>query len=217
MMAAGAGPAMDVASFHPYRWQSDPESTHLAEEVASAASQVKAAGGSGRIWITEVGWTSVPSGPDGSDVRSQGRNTLRALALLASVPAVERTFLYDLMDDGLDQLDMEHHFGLLHHRSLGLMPKPAAVAVAAFSRLTAGAACLGRVNHGDAWAVLFRTSDGRDLAIAWSAGAPARLGSVLSGIPTGAMDAGGADLERIPEELGSWPVYIRGQPLKAAP
>lgn len=217
MMAADAGPAMDAASFHPYRWQSDPESTRLADEVTDAAAQVASLGGSGRLWITEVGWTSTPTGPDGSDVRSHGQHLVRALALLASVPAVERTFIYDLMDDGRDPLEKEHHFGLLHHRSLGLMPKPAAVAVAAFSRMTAGATCLGRVNRGDAWAVRFRTATGDELAVAWSAGAPARLGVVISGTPTASFDAAGAALDRTPDELGPWPIYVRGADLAATP
>lgn len=216
MLAAGAGAHMDTASFHPYRWSEPPEATGLAPEVAAAARRVRALGGPERLWITEIGWTSPGQGP-GVGLREQGGYTVRALALLAAEPAVERTWLYDLLDDGTDAADKEHHFGLFGHPSRGLLPKPSAALVAAFARATAGAECRGRAVRDDAWAVRWTLPGGDDLVMAWSAGAERPLAALVAGTIAEARDAAGALLPGPPELLGSWPVYLRGRGLVLAP
>jgi hypothetical protein len=206
MLKAGSAAATPLHSLHPYRWQGTPEASGLVAEIEQASALVRSHGGSGRLWITEIGWTCPPENM-GVDERGQAQCTLRALALLRSIPAVERVFLYDLMDDGLDPSEKEHHFGLVHHSSRALMPKPAAAVVAVFNRLTAGRPCGERTVRGDLHAVRWADAGGDDLLLVWSAGAPQPF--QIEGAAR-ASDAAGRPLAAVPATVDGWPVYLRG-------
>ena len=215
MFRAGLAGRCDAWSVHPYRWAQPPEASGLVAEMESCLAAARAAGAPPRVWITEIGWTTPPGGSC-VDEADQARFTVRGLALLQSIPGIEKVFLYDFMEDGTDPVDIEHHFGLFQHQSLGLMPKPAGPAVAAFSRLTAGATCAGRWRDGDLQAVRYQAGDGKDLLVAWSSGQAGEV--TIGGTVSAAFDMMGNALPVSSRcALGAAPVYLSGQALKLQP
>jgi hypothetical protein len=168
-----------------------------------------------RVWITEIGWTTPPGG-DGVTELEQAWLTVRGLALLQSIPQIEKVYLYDFIEDGTHPVDIEHHFGLMLNWTLGLQPKPAGPAVAAFSRLTAGAKCTGRWQEGDLHAVRYQTPEGKDLLMAWSSDKPGEV--TVSGTVSAVYDLMGNPLSVANRcKLNGAPVYLSGQSLKLQP
>lgn len=208
-----AGPAsMDAWSIHPYRYPRAPEASDLLGEVRSIASRVAAAGVAGRAWITEIGYPT-HRGHAGSSPAAQARLAVRTVALLQSLPEVEKVFWYAFKDDGLTREYNEHNFGVVHHERFNCAPKPAAVALAVFIARTAGARVTGREREGDVWAVGYERPNGESLVVAWSAqgtSAPAWEGEVravtdLMGRPLAVSSA---------PQLTGHPVYLSGRGLR---
>lgn len=157
MMSGGAGRAMSAATIHPYMYPSLP-GDGFAENLKNAWSEAQTSSERGRmdlvfpttdaaaayvaatrsipLWITEIGW---PTQMDarGSSFLHQSRCLVRmmviALARASESPLIrdiERIFWYDFKDDGTDLTYNENNFGLVHHDSFALAPKPAYVAYA---------------------------------------------------------------------------------------
>lgn len=87
------------------------------------------------VWITELGYTTYrnPAYRKGAVAYQPLTEPQQAAWLVRAYLShlgwgVSRVFWYDLMEDGNDERECEHRFGLLRHGSLS--PKPAAVAYA---------------------------------------------------------------------------------------
>ncbi|MGU7811580.1 beta-glucosidase [Burkholderia sp. AW49-1] len=129
----------DGFSVHPYMSPNTPELGYPAKggpiDVVSipttwpylkslAVRHPKTNGRQLQVWVTEFGWPVNRKVP-GQDETSQAANLARSYLLSRRYDAIRVLFWYDLMDDGMDPDNFEHHFGLLHH---DLSPKPAFVA-----------------------------------------------------------------------------------------
>ncbi|AMB59579.1 hypothetical protein AWU67_12675 [Microterricola viridarii] len=136
---AGGLQYLDAVSFHPYEegYNSGPEFLIANLEQANARIREFNDGKPKPIWLTELGWsTSLVT------ESQQAENLIRAEAI-ALAANVERFFWYDLVNDGLDPVEAENSFGLLHQRSEVLpafQPKPAAMAQAMMIRKLTGKA-----------------------------------------------------------------------------
>ncbi|MFW6161413.1 MAG: glycosyl hydrolase, partial [Planctomycetota bacterium] len=167
MLEAGAADAMDALSVHSYRYPRTPEATDLVGEIRAVAELARRHDARDRIWVTEIGWPT-HVGVRGVDERTQARLIVRTLALLQATGVVQKVHWYDFKNDGLNREYNEHNFGVVWHQAFNYAPKPAAVALAVFARMTAGGEAPRLWRDGDPRVVLYRLPDGRDLAIAWT-------------------------------------------------
>ena len=211
MMEAGAARHMDAFSVHPYRYPGSPEETDLVGEIRTVARLAKRHGAPTRIWATEVGWPT-HIGPRGVDERTQAHLIVRTLALLQATGVVEKVHWYDFKDDGLNRDYNEHNFGVVRHQTLNYAPKPAAVTLSVFARMTAGAEAVRLSQSDGIYMILYRLPRGRELAVAWTAGGKTVLRVTGRGIE--AFDIMGnplADPRLV--VLSDAPVYVTGKGL----
>ena len=204
--------SMDAWSIHPYRYPRGAEESDLAGEVNRTAARVAQAGAAQKAWVTEIGWAT-HRGSTGSDEHAQACHAVRALAMLQSTGIVEKVFWYDLKDDGLNRDYNEDNFGVLHHQSYNCAPKPAAVALAVFLRLTHGGVCGPLWQEGKAYALPYRLPGGEQLLVAWAlaAGTPVRVSGELAEV----RDLMGNPRDRCePHLLGLEPIYLSGKDLR---
>lgn len=124
------------------------------------------------IWVTEHGW---PTGTYPSAVSEQEQaNNLTKAAAIAVAHDVETYIWYDFENDGVDDAENEHNFGLIHHRhdELGAYtPKPAYTAYATATRMLDAAEYVDRDETTDGlWHLQYRTGDSADanLRVLWS-------------------------------------------------
>jgi len=167
MFESGAAGAMDAWSVHPYRYPQDPGASDLVGELRTIADIAAASGGPTNGWITEIGWPT-HAAARGVDEAVQARMIVRSMALMQTSGFIEKVFWYDFKDDGLDRAYNENNFGIVRHQTFNFAPKPAAAALAFFSRMTAGAMPASQKRKGDASFARYRLADGRTLLIAWS-------------------------------------------------
>jgi hypothetical protein len=208
MMASGAARAMDAYSVHSYRYPRSPEATDLAGEIRKVAEMAATHGAPERLWVTEIGWPT-HSGGRGVDERTQARYIVRTLALLQSVRAVKKVHWYDFKNDGLDRAYNENNFGIVWHQRYNWAPKPAALALAAFARLTAGARPGTLEERNGRYAMHYTLKGGTELVIAWCTQGDAA--ARVRGRRLDAFDIMGNPLpapRRI--SLTQDPVYLRG-------
>jgi len=74
------------------------------------------------LYLTEMSWPS-HQGNCGNTPVTQAAYLGRAYFLARTLPAIKGMWWYDLIDDGVDKSNQEHHFGLLEYGTL--KPKPA--------------------------------------------------------------------------------------------
>lgn len=74
------------------------------------------------LYLTEMSWPS-HQGACGNTPATQAAYLARAYFLARTLPAIKGMWWYDLIDDGVDKSNQEHHFGLLAFKTLA--PKPA--------------------------------------------------------------------------------------------
>ncbi|NQT51235.1 hypothetical protein HQ576_04260 [bacterium] len=211
MLRAGAHKAMDAFSVHSYRYPSSPEATDLLGEIQNVASLARRRGATARVWVTEIGWPT-HTGPRGVDERTQARYIVRTMALLQATRVVEKTHWYDFKNDGLQREYNEHNFGVVWHEKFNLAPKPAAVALGVFARMTAGATVQRLWRDGDAYAVLYHRPDGSALAVAWTAKGERTV--AVKGRRVRVCDAMGNPAPAGDVVLTETPVYVTGRTLR---
>ncbi|RXZ80298.1 hypothetical protein EBB07_19230 [Paenibacillaceae bacterium] len=124
---------MDVISVHPYYWRTNEQPEKLAEEIAALQQLIRDYndGELKPIWITEFGWPTHLSA-QGVSERTQAEFLVRYY-VTALASGVEKLFLYDLMNDGLNKSNVQHNFGLVRHENDPLgkyTPKPGYAAYA---------------------------------------------------------------------------------------
>ena len=149
---------IDAMAIHPYPYSLPPELTpfggknnerdgvFVADDSHSFSSMIqtyrKAIETMGKpqmqIWITEVGYTTARQTKkqlfQGFTPYAQACYNVR-MGLLAAGNGVEKTYFYDLFDDGNEPDQTEHHFGLFNRDST---PKPAWMAISRMAGLMPG-------------------------------------------------------------------------------
>lgn len=160
----GGMQALDAVSFH--RYPPTPEGLDDLTAVQSLMKQYND-GQTKPIWLSEFGWpthTSVVT----EDI--QAKYVLRSHAV-ALASGLEKAIWYDLMDDGLDPADKEHHFGLVHNVADPrgrLTPKPGFPVYAAMTRELSGAEYIARDALDEGLYSYKFAKNGQDVRVMWS-------------------------------------------------
>ncbi|MBL8991870.1 MAG: beta-galactosidase, partial [Spirochaetia bacterium] len=119
--------SFDIAGYHPYTVPRNEMSNAMMASKLPFMTRLISNAMMGRelsakkIWFTEMG---TPTMAFMNEKRAAEYLTL-VLAKSLSMPQVGARFWYDLVDDGTNASDKEHHFGLLHYDGT---PKPGFIA-----------------------------------------------------------------------------------------
>jgi hypothetical protein len=221
--ATGAARDLNAIAVHPYR-KTGPET--IATEFAILRDWVAGALGPNiALWDTEWGYSSAESLPDNGRVDGHGaawRTRQAVLAVRQQLTAwtlgIPVAVWYDLRDDGIDQANPEHNFGLLDSDG---KEKPAMKAIRVLSQASADRKFAGLVREKPAGIHAMRLDGTPDsVFIVWATEEGARLSvrapkaSLLSaanmlGEPVKAKDKGSDAEVTVSEAAG--PVYLRLQ------
>lgn len=140
LFALGALDYLDAVSVHPYVYPDAPEGEFVDRlEALDALIREYNDGESMPIWITEQGWPTF-DGTRGVTEREQASIIVRAHAMALS-HGVDRYFWYDFMNDGVNNANAEHNFGIVRNAEdpLGAWaPKPAFVSYSTMTRELTG-------------------------------------------------------------------------------
>ncbi|MCU6711917.1 DNRLRE domain-containing protein [Paenibacillus sp. J5C_2022] len=131
---------MDAVSIHPYRYPDSPEGLADSVEEIKALIRQYNNGELMPIWATEFGYPTFQS-TRGVDELTQANYMVRYYAI-ALASGIEKTFWYDLVNDGVRIDYNEDNFGMLRNAAdpMGsFTPKPAYAAYAAMTRELTGA------------------------------------------------------------------------------
>jgi hypothetical protein len=146
LLKLGAGAWMDRLSVHPYSFGWTPEDAQLLRELRGIAQELRRAGKSDRLWVTEIG-INLSSG------KKQALLLERTWALLSQSGVVERAFWFNLYQPNSRTYPL--------YRA-DWSPTPSARALADVTTRLRGA-----VPAGSAWP--------RDLQPPWASGSPFAL------------------------------------------
>lgn len=209
---------VDAVSTHPYTFPNAPEgSTRFAGHWQTLRAIMADHGAADLpIHLSEMGWhTSETSA--GTDEGSQARHMLRG-HLVALADGIENVTIYDFMDDGTDDAEPEHRFGIVRNTddSRGAwVPKPAYVSSAVMNRMLAGLPFEREIDLGDdAWDVVLSDGD-RTVHAAWATSPTVAAVSASGAVEVTDMFGGtttltpGAD-GLVHVSLDGSPVYLEG-------
>jgi hypothetical protein len=221
--AAGSAHELNAIAVHPYR-KTGPE-TIAPEFVILHDWVARALGPNVALWDTEWGYSSAESLPDNGRVDGHGEAWRTRQAVLAVRQALTSWALsvpvavwYDLRDDGNDQTNAEHNFGLLDSDG---KEKPAMKAIRVLSQAAINRKFAGMVRDKPAGMHAMRLDGTSDsIFVVWSTQEGARLavrvpkGSFLSATnmldePVNAKNKGSDAEVTVSEAAG--PVYLRLQ------
>lgn len=93
LLKLGAGSWMDYLSVHPYSFGWSPEDALLLQELRGIAREMRRAGKSDRLWVTEIG-INLPAG------KKQAMLLQRTWALLQQSGVVDKAFWFNLYHPG---------------------------------------------------------------------------------------------------------------------
>ncbi|GAA2822125.1 glycosyl hydrolase [Kribbella solani] len=210
---------LDVVSIHPYNYLHAPEGLGAAIDQVRATIRQYNGGVDKPIWITEAGWFT---GTAQASVDEATQAMYLARAQL-NVPGhdVDRFYMYDFKNDGVDPAAQEDNFGLVHHEADALgayTPKPAYVAYATAARQLRGATFLGKEYPGNGLIdQVYAANDGTPFRAIWAASGanstvtvkatgPVQVTSLYGLSYTMSPDANG----QVSVTVGVWPTYISG-------
>ncbi|MET3468763.1 sugar-binding protein [Microbacterium sp. 1262] len=213
----GALDHLDGIVLHPYSYPVGADALDDTLTRIDALVRRYNGGESKPLWITEHGW---PTGTNARAVpeRQQAADIAKS-AVIAAAHDAARYYVYDLVNDGVDDAETEENFGLLHHPDdeLGAFtPKPSftAYSVAADALATATFAERDEPLPG-LRRVRFDTADG-PLHVLWS-DAPQTVALEVAGSAElttmyGAAETvtGGAGAPVL-ASTGTEPLYVRGE------
>ena len=160
LAAAGPG-ACDIVSIHPYSGESPWDRSDGPGNVCALRRQLAEAGWSVPLWSTECGHSTCD---DGVAVEEQPGLLVR-MYLSQFAAGIENVISYDFVDDGMDPLEKEHHWGMLYH---DLEPKPSLRVVGVLAGLLEGAWVHGHFQDGGVEAVRFEKDGGLTLWAVWA-------------------------------------------------
>jgi hypothetical protein len=223
LAAAGATHDLNAVAVHPYR-KTGPE-TIAPEFVILRDWVAHALGPNVALWDTEWGYSSAESLPDNGRVDGHGeawRTRQAVLAVRQQLTAwtlgIPVAVWYDLRDDGIDQANPEHNFGLLDSDG---KEKPAMKAIRVLSQAAASRKLAGLVREKPASIHAMRLDGASDAVfIVWLTDVGSRVafripkGGVLSatnmlGEAVNAKNKGSDAEVTVSEAAG--PVYLRVQ------
>lgn len=208
---------IDAVSAHPYVNPEGPESLMAdLETLTSMISERLPEGESRDIWISEMGWATIPTWVTD---RQQAAYTIR-FATLAIARGVDRVYWYEAADSGSSDTITESNFGMFEHASSALpnanAPKPVALALATFERLVGDR----HYSHVDdlgpgAHSVVYGEGDST-VRIAWSTSAATPIRVVGDRVAVTSMTGAPVDGETsVPGELSvvltDEPVILSGE------
>ncbi len=137
MLKAGAYDYFDEISIHPY--SALPDCTYpddgqgQAEANSQSFSDIIAEYGERKpVWISEMGWTS--NALSNTDRNEQAACIARLFAITESSDIIDSLSFYDFRDDGQNEFEMEHHWGLVE-TMYSVVPNAAKESYAAVSCL----------------------------------------------------------------------------------
>ncbi|MGW7682253.1 glycosyl hydrolase [Kribbella sp. NPDC054772] len=211
---------LDVVSVHPYNFLHAPESLGTFIDQVRATIRQYNGGVDKPIWITEAGWYT--GSGSAAPVTEPTQAMYMARAML-NVPGhdVDRFYMYDFKNDGIDPAAQENNFGLIHHETDALgkyTPKPSYVAYATAARQLRGATFLGKEFPGNGLIdQVYAANDGTPFRAIWAASGsnttvtvnatgPVQVTSLYGLSSTFTPDANG----QISVTVGVWPTYISG-------
>lgn len=206
-LAAGAAADAEAVGIHPYRGKTAPES--LTDELVAARRVVRARlGRDVPLWDTEWGYAASQFGAAASSAARQRQAVFAVRRLVASrLSGFPLAIWYDLKDDGKNEADDEHHFGLLAHDG---SEKPALAALRTLNALATGRTIAGFLDAG-APVVNGVVLDGADrLVMLWSTGAERDV-TVRTPVPLAATDLFGKHLPLAPRYVlseSAGPIYL---------
>ncbi|RZU13953.1 putative glycosyl hydrolase [Kribbella rubisoli] len=211
---------LDVVSIHPYNFLHAPESLGTAIDQVRATIRQYNGGVDKPIWITEAGWYTGSGSAVPVDEPTQAMYMAREML---NVPGhdVDRFYMYDFKNDGIDPAAAENNFGLVHNEADALgkyTPKPSYVAYATAARQLRGATFLGKENPGNGLIdQVYAGNDGTPFRAIWAASGsnttvtvnatgPVQVTSLYGLTSTMTPNANG----QITVTVGVWPTYISG-------
>jgi len=114
---AGAYPYMDAVSIHAYcsvPAPAYPEQGQVIENVETYRNEMRKHGACDTVWHTEIGW-STNSLAVGVSREEQAVCAARLYAISKASEHPQVTFWYDFVNDGQDETEIEHKWGMLEH------------------------------------------------------------------------------------------------------
>lgn len=160
LAAAGPG-ACDIISIHPYSGESAWDRSDEPGDVCSLRRELSEAGWTQPLWSTECGHSTCD---DGVAVEEQPGLLVR-MYLSQFAAGIENVISYDFVDDGMDPLEKEHHWGMLYR---DLEPKPALRVVGVLAGLLEGAWVHEHFQSGGVEAVRFEKDGGLTVWAVWA-------------------------------------------------
>lgn len=206
---------MDAVSVHPYRYPDAPEGLADSMEELKALIRQYNDGQLKPIWATEFGYPTFQS-TRGVDELTQANYMVRYY-VIALASGIEKTFWYDLVNDGVRVDYNEDNFGMLRNAAdpMGAFtPKPAYAAYAAMTRELTGAEFVREETiGGDIKSYVFDQS-GQQVRAVWSL-SPVSA-AILTEDPIQITDMMGNSNTYTPYQgrvyvsLNGEPIYVKG-------
>ncbi|TFD51775.1 hypothetical protein E3T43_15945 [Cryobacterium sp. Hh7] len=211
----------DVISAHPYIQPEAPE--RLAGELDTLAQMIRSAnsGVDKPIWLTEMGWASVP---DWVSEEEQAEYLVRTMAI-ALGHGVSRVYWYSASNSTLAAGDRESNFGLFEATSSVLPnayePKPAAIAQAVMAREIEGRKFASADTLTDTAFSSKFSGGGSDVRVMWSSGGVQSVQVAASGPIEVTTMLGRTTMFQpvdgvVPLDLTGSPVYVSGAAITVA-
>lgn len=176
LIEAGTLDHVDGLSIHPYTHctgdaRNKPEG--WVQWLRSYEQMVRTkAGRDVPIYLTEMGWPS-HKGPCGMSPQKQAAWLARTLLFVRTVPNIKGLWWYDLINDGPDNTDQEHNFGLVNS---DLSPKPAYEVMKAVAKVVSQFTYDARtsVQSDNVYQLHFNNANEHVIA-AWAVGGPRQV------------------------------------------
>ncbi len=162
-MELGAYPYSTAIVFHPYIYPDMPANNGLLYNTLKKVDKVVMNYGGWRdTAVTEIGW---PTEYGGNTQEEQARATIQNF-VIGDDAGLRYNFSYDLKNDGTNDLDREHQFGIY---TLDMTPKKAYAAVSAYNCELEGALFHGSVDlgFGDKNSTYVYSKEKKPIIISW--------------------------------------------------
>lgn len=218
----GAFDYCDVISYHPYCMPSNPDQKtyrgNIEDNFENMYKTMEKYGTPKKQWITEWGWYTGTAGAN-VDEKTQAEYLTRGY-INGLVYGIDKIFMYDFKNDGIDEANSEHNYGTIRSwddaETVKYASKPSYVAVAAVSNKLNGAKFIKEYRPlPDARVYLFE-KDEKDMAVMYYMGENStneksvRLSVKGDAAQMQAYDIFGNAVD-IPDTLDSSVIYLVGE------
>lgn len=223
VLAAGGYDYMDAAVIHPYDGgHGEYRLNYLRDFVEGVRDIFRKYGEPKPVWLTEIGTPTAIGDSSSADEDRQAANFVRINCFGIGENLTERMYWYDLVDDGDDNTNREHRWGLVHSATSGLnafTAKPSYIAAAAFNKMLGNAKLANKLsNDKNIYGYDFRDTEGEDTAVIWSENGQQVLGLSLGAKKIDLYDINSNHLGTMTSEDGIYnistdidAVYVKGK------